>query len=54
LVEDLLPAWSILRHIAGRPFHTALTILGIAFAVPMVVLGLFWRDAIDRMRRATS
>jgi putative ABC transport system permease protein len=26
-----------------------LTILGIAFAVPMVVLGLFWCDAIDRM-----
>jgi putative ABC transport system permease protein len=26
-----------------------LTIIGIAFAVPMVVLGLFWRDAIDRM-----
>ena len=40
---------AMLRHIAGRPFHTALTILGIAFAVPMVVLGLFWRDAIDRM-----
>ena len=27
LVEDLLPAWSILRHIAGRPFHTALTVV---------------------------
>ena len=26
-----------------------LTIVGIAFAVPMVVLGLFWRDAIDHM-----
>jgi putative ABC transport system permease protein len=56
LVEGLVPRWPlspgakiILRHIAGRPFHTMLTILGIAFAVPMVVLGLFWRDAIDRM-----
>jgi putative ABC transport system permease protein len=56
LVEGLVPGWSpsprakmILRHIAGRPFHTALTILGVAFAVPMVVLGLFWRDAIDQM-----
>jgi putative ABC transport system permease protein len=37
------------RNIAGRPFRTALTIGGIAFAVPMVVLGLFWRDAIDQM-----
>ena len=39
----------MLRNIAGRPFRTALTIGGIAFAVPMVVLGLFWRDAIDQM-----
>lgn len=39
----------MLRNIAGRPLRTALTIVGIAFAVPMVVLGLFWRDAIDRM-----
>jgi putative ABC transport system permease protein len=38
-----------LRSIAGRPLRTALTIVGIAFAVPMVVLGLFWRDAIDYM-----
>ena len=26
-----------------------LTVIGIAFAVPMMVLGLFWRDAIDQM-----
>jgi putative ABC transport system permease protein len=38
-----------LRNIAGRPIRTMLTIIGIAFAVPMVVLGLFWRDAIDQM-----
>ena len=37
------------RNIAGRPLRTGLTIVGIAFAVPMVVLGLFWRDAIDHM-----
>ena len=39
----------ILRNLLGRPWRAALTTLGIAFAVPMVVLGLFWRDAIDHM-----
>lgn len=39
----------ILRHIGGRPLQTALTTLGIAFAVPMVVLGLFWRDSVHHM-----
>jgi putative ABC transport system permease protein len=39
----------MLRNFAGRPWRTAMVIVGIAFAVPMVVLGLFWRDAIDRM-----
>ena len=37
------------RNVAGRPLRSALTTVGIAFAVPMVVLGLFWRDAIDQM-----
>ncbi|MGG5890079.1 hypothetical protein ACLF3G_23380 [Falsiroseomonas sp. HC035] len=31
------------------PLHTALTVLGIPLAVPMVVLGLFWWDAMDSM-----
>ncbi len=39
----------ILRNLAGRPVRALLTIGGIAFAVPMVVLGLFWRDAVDYM-----
>ena len=39
----------VLRSLAGRPLRATLTTMGIAFAVPMVVLGLFWRDAIDRM-----
>lgn len=39
----------ILRNLLGRPLRAALTIAGVAFAVPMVVLGLFWRDAIDHM-----
>ena len=39
----------VLRNLTGRPLRAVLTTLGIAFAVPMVVLGLFWRDAIDQM-----
>jgi putative ABC transport system permease protein len=39
----------MLRNIAGRPLRAALTTIGITFAVPMVVLGLFWRDAIEQM-----
>ena len=39
----------VLRNLAGRPARAAFTTLGMAFAVPMIVLGLFWRDAIDRM-----
>jgi len=46
----LSPRWvMVLRNVAGRPVRAALTVLGVAFAVPMVVLGLFWRDAIDHM-----
>ncbi|MCW5746504.1 MAG: FtsX-like permease family protein [Alphaproteobacteria bacterium] len=55
-LERLLPARSltprrimVLRNIAGRPLRTALTVVGIGFAVPMVTLGLFWRDAINYM-----
>ena len=39
----------ILRNVTGRPLRAALTTFGIASAIPMVVLGLFWHDAIDRM-----
>ncbi len=39
----------MVRNVAGRPLRTLLTVAGIAFAAPMVVLGLFWRDAIDQM-----
>jgi putative ABC transport system permease protein len=39
----------VLRGLVGRPLRTGLTILGLAFAVPMVVLGLFWRDALEGM-----
>ncbi|MFN3659275.1 MAG: ABC transporter permease [Pseudolabrys sp.] len=39
----------VLRNVTGRPLRAALTTAAIAFAVPMVVLGLFWRDSIDHM-----
>ncbi|MET0528072.1 MAG: ABC transporter permease, partial [Microvirga sp.] len=39
----------IMRGILGRPIRTCLTIIGIALAVPMVVLGLFWWDALRYM-----
>jgi putative ABC transport system permease protein len=39
----------ILRNMLGRPWRALLTIVATAFAVPMVVLGLFWHDAIAYM-----
>ncbi len=55
-IEAVLPRKAItarsmmmLRNMAGRPFRSVLTVAGIAFAVPMMVLGIFWRDAIDEM-----
>lgn len=38
-----------LRAILGRPFRTLFTVVGIALAVPLVLFGLFWFDAIDYM-----
>jgi putative ABC transport system permease protein len=56
LLEAMLPRAArtaqramMLRAMSGRPLRTLVTVLGIAFAVPMVVLGLFWRDAINHM-----
>ena len=34
---------------SGRPVRSFLTVVGIALAVPMVVLGLFWWDALRHM-----
>ncbi len=39
----------ILRELIDRPLRTAVTITGIALAVPIIVLTLFWQDAIDFM-----
>ena len=38
-----------LRVIVGRPLRTLFTIIGIALAVPLVLFGLFWFDAIGYM-----
>lgn len=37
----------VLRHIVLRPGQAALTTLGIALAVPILVLAFYWHDAID-------
>jgi putative ABC transport system permease protein len=48
--RSLPPWWKIaLRGLLGRPLRTGLTVLGLAFAVPVIVLGLFWRDALESM-----
>lgn len=44
-----MPYLMALRTIVGRPFRTLLTISGIALAVPLVLFGLFWFDAIAHM-----
>jgi len=37
------------RTILGRPLRTLLTTVGIALAIPLVLFGLYWFDAIDHM-----
>jgi putative ABC transport system permease protein len=38
-----------LRNLERRPGRAALTVIGIASAMAIVVVGLFWRDALDYM-----
>lgn len=38
-----------LRGLAGRPVRSLLSVLGLAMAVPMIVMGLFWWDALRFM-----
>lgn len=38
-----------LRGIVGRPLRSALSMIGVGLAMPLVVLGLFWFDALDYM-----
>lgn len=49
--SDLLPPrWRlVMRGLVGRWVRTLLSIAGVALAVPLVVLGLFWFDALDYM-----
>ena len=39
----------VLRGLIDRPLRTLLTIAGIALAVPIIVITLFWQDALDFM-----
>jgi putative ABC transport system permease protein len=39
----------VLRNMVRRPWRTALTIIGIALAAPILVLALFWQDALEYM-----
>jgi putative ABC transport system permease protein len=44
-----MPYLMAVRTIVGRPIRTLLTISGIALAVPLVLFGLFWFDALSHM-----
>ena len=39
----------VLRRLTDRPGRTLLTIGGIALAAPIIVMSLFWQDALDEM-----
>lgn len=39
----------ILRRLTDRPVRTILTVAGIALAAPIIVMSLFWQDALDEM-----
>jgi len=41
--------WMSLRGITARPLRALFTIAGMAFSVPIIVVSLFWTDAIDYM-----
>lgn len=42
--------WLIpIRSILGRPIRASLTVLGIALAIPLVMVSLFWWDALEYM-----
>ena len=48
LRNRLSPATSmVLRQLERRPLRAASTLLGIAAALAIVVVGMFWRDALD-------
>lgn len=50
LVRDLTPATSMLvRVISSRPLRFVATAIAVACATAIVILGLFWSDALDHM-----
>ncbi|OIQ95700.1 FtsX-like permease family protein [mine drainage metagenome] len=50
LMSGLSPrARMIARNIARRPWRAGATVFGIALALPVLVVALFWQDALDYM-----
>ena len=50
LLRSLSPvARMVVRNMVRRPWRALLTTLGIALAAPLLVLALFWQDALDYM-----
>jgi putative ABC transport system permease protein len=43
------PARMILRNIQRRPWRTVASVIGISFGAAMMVVGMFWIDAMDLM-----
>jgi putative ABC transport system permease protein len=43
------PARMIMRNIQRRPWRTAASVVGISFGAAMMVVGMFWLDAMDLM-----
>ena len=39
----------VLRRLIDRPMRTLLTVCGIALAAPIIVMSLFWQDALEEM-----
>jgi putative ABC transport system permease protein len=39
----------VLRNMVRRPWRTMLTIVGIALAAPILVMALFWQDALENL-----
>lgn len=50
LGAGLPPRWKMaLRGLVGRPLRSLLVVVGLAFAAPPVVMGVFWWDALDAL-----
>ena len=48
-MREIAPDDDAAEYLGTSMFVALLTVAGVAFAVPMMVLGIFWRDAINEM-----